>query len=256
MEYIKISNLYKSYNESNGRNIQVLEDMNLDIKKGEFISIFGPNACGKTTLLNIIAGLIDIDKGSVTVDGKEPSKVKVGFVFQDYNDSLFPWLKNIDNIAFSLKSSFGPKKKRREYISNYVKEMELEELPLEKYPYQCSGGQQQLVALIRELIYDPDVLLLDEPFASLDFDRRISQQEQLLDTWEKTHSTIVFVSHEIDEALLLADKLILLSQRPATIVDIYNIDLPRPRNIEMYEKAAFFKLKVPILHKFREIIGK
>jgi len=254
--HININSLYKSYEESDGENIQVLNNINLKIGKGEFISVFGPNACGKTTLLNIIAGLIDFNKGSVTIDGKEPSKSKVGFVFQDYNDSLFPWLKNIDNIAFSLKSSFGPKKKRREYVCSYVKKMELEELPLGKYPYQCSGGQQQLVALIRELIYDPDVLLLDEPFASLDYDRRISQQEHLLKTWKKTKSTIVFVSHELDEAILLADRLILLSQRPATIVDIYDIGLPRPRSIELYEQEVFFKLKVPILHKFREIIGK
>jgi len=254
--YIHIKNLYKSYAGSTGENNQVLENLNIEVKKGEFVSVFGPNACGKTTLLNIIAGLIDFDKGSVTIDGKEPSKSRVGFVFQDYSDSLFPWFKNIDNIAFSLDYSFGSKKQKHERIRNYVKEMGLEELPLDKYPYQCSGGQQQLVALIRELIYAPDVLLLDEPFASLDYDRRISQQEYLLTTWERTQSTIIFVSHELDEAVLLADRLILLSQRPAKVADIYDINLPRPRNIELYEQEAFFKLKVPILHKFREVIGK
>ncbi len=256
MAYININNLSKSYKETNGNNIQVLENISLDIKKGEFVAIFGPNACGKTTLINIIAGLIDFDKGSVTIDGKEPSKSKVGFVFQDYNDSLFPWFKNIDNIAFSLDSPFGSKKQRHEYIRNYVKEIGLEELPLDKYPYQCSGGQQQLVALIRELIYDPDVLLMDEPFASLDYDRRVSQQEHLLNSWHKTKSTILFVSHELEEAIFLADRLFLLSQRPASIVAIYDIGLPRPRNIQMFEQEAFFKLKVPILRKFREIIGK
>ncbi len=256
MAYLSIQNLFKSYKESDGENTQVLNNINLDIGKTEFISVFGPNACGKTTLLNIIAGLLTVDKGSVMIDGKEPSKSKVGFVFQDYNDSLFPWLKNIDNIAFSLTSSFGPKKKKHQYIRNYVEEIGLGELPMDKYPYQCSGGQQQLVALIRELIYDPDVLLLDEPFASLDYDRRISQQEHLLNTWLKTKSTIVFISHELDEAILLADRLILLSQRPATVVDIFDIDLPRPRNVEMYEQEAFFKLRVPILQQFREIIGR
>ena len=113
-----------------------------------------------------------------------------------------------------------------------------------------------MVALIRELIYDPGVLILDEPFASLDYDRRITQQEHLMRFWEKTQSTVLFVSHELDEAIFLSDKLVLFSQKPTRIVGIYEIDLPRPRNIEMLEQDVFFKCKVPILHKFREIIGK
>lgn len=256
MASIGISNLSKSYREPDGHDIQVLESISLDIPKGAFVSVFGPNACGKTTLLNLVAGLTRPDKGSITIDGKEPSESKIGFVFQDYNDSLFPWLKNIDNIGFSLETRFKSRRRRREYVGDYVNGMGLEGLPLEKYPYQCSGGQQQLVALIRELIYDPDVLLLDEPFASLDYDRRISQQEHLLHSWERTKATVLFVSHELDEAIFLSDRLILLSQRPASIAGIYEINLPRPRTIDMLEQEVFFKSKVPIQKKFREIIGK
>lgn len=256
MANIEVKDICKSFKDANDGDIQVLENINLDIEKGEFVSIFGPNGCGKTTLLNIVAGLTDYEKGTISIDGKEPSKSKIGYVFQNYRESLFPWFKNVDNILFSLDALRKSKDQKYEYIQNYVKDIGLDELPLNKYPYQCSGGQQQLIALVRELIYNPDVLLMDEPFASLDYDRRISQQEHLLNSWEKTKSTILFISHELDEAIFLSDRLVLLSQRPATILDIYEINLPRPRKIEMLEKEEFFKFKVPILKKFRESIGK
>ncbi len=256
MAYIEIKNICKSFTNPDNGSIQVLDNVNLELETGEFVAIFGPNGCGKTTLLNVVAGLTEFDNGSISIDNKEPSESKIGFVFQNYSDSLFPWLKNIDNIAFSLDSSEESKKQKHHRIRDYVKDIGLGELPLDKYPYQCSGGQQQLVALFRELIYKPDVLLMDEPFASLDYDRRITQQENLLKSWEKTKSTILFISHELDEAIFLADKIILLSQRPARIIDIYDIDLPRPRKIEMLEQEDFFKLKVPILKKFREVISR
>ncbi len=256
MAYLEIRNINKSYQESNKGELQVLKDINLDVRKGELVSFFGPNGCGKSTLLNIIAGLIDYDKGEINIDGKKSVQSKIGFVFQDYSDSLFPWLKNIDNIAFSLDSSFGSKQNKHKYIRDFVVEMGLSQLPLDKYPYQSSAGQRQLVVLVRELIYKPDVLLMDEPFVSLDYDRRISQQEYLLWSWEKTNTTIILVSHEIDEAIFLSDRLVLLSQRPAQILDVFNIALPRPRKIEMLGHEEFFKLKVPILQKFMKIIGK
>lgn len=256
MAYIEIKNIYKSFTNPDNGSIEVLDNVNLDLETGEFVAIFGPNGCGKTTLLNVVAGLTEFDNGSISIDNKKPSESKIGFVFQNYSDSLFPWLKNIDNIAFSLDSSKESKKQKHQKIRDYVKDIGLGEMPLDKYPYQCSGGQQQLVALFRELIYKPDVLLMDEPFASLDYDRRIKQQENLLKSWEKTKSTILFISHELDEAIFLSDRIILLSQRPARIIDIYDIDLPRPRKIEMLEQEAFFKLKVPILKKFREVISK
>ncbi len=256
LAYIEISNLNKVFRDSAEGKTQALKSVNLRIDKGEFVSIFGPNACGKTTLLNIIADLCDYDEGLIKIDGKEPAKSRIGFVFQNYSESLFPWLKNIDNIGFSLDSSFGSKRQKNKYINEYVKAMGLGELPLDKYPYQCSGGQQQLVSLVRELIYDPDVLLMDEPFASLDYEMRISQQEFLLTSWEKTRYTVIFVSHELDEAIFLADRLILLSTRPGEVYASFDINLKRPRKIEMLEEKMFFDLKIPILQKFREIINK
>jgi NitT/TauT family transport system ATP-binding protein len=256
MSYIEITNLNKTYSADEGSSIKVLKNINLDIQKGEFVTFFGPNGCGKSTLLNIVAGLIDYDSGTITINNKNPKDTKTGFVFQDYSESLFPWQRNIDNIAFSLDSSRGSKKKKHGYIKKYLKEIGLDELPINKYPYQSSAGQQQLVALVRELIYNPDVLLMDEPFVSLDYDRRISQQEFFLSSIQKTSTTILFVSHEIDEAIFLSDRLVLLSQRPASIINIFDITLPRPRKIELLGTEEFFKLKAPILKKFMEIIGK
>jgi NitT/TauT family transport system ATP-binding protein len=254
--FIEIRDLNKSYKDSQAGNIEVLENLSIDINKGEFVSIFGPNGSGKTTLLNIVSGLINYDSGSVLIGGKKPADSKIGFMFQNYIESLFPWLENISNIGFSLDSSYGTKKQRENYIQNFLNEMGLGELPLHKYPYQCSAGQQQLVALSRELIYKPDVLLMDEPFVSLDYDRRISQQEYLLNSCEKTNATVLFVSHEIDEAIYLSDRIILLSQRPAKMFASYKITLPRPRKIEMLGQQAFFELKVPILHDFMRLIDK
>ncbi len=257
MPYLDLKNVSKTYQDASDQPVPVLNDLNLDVNKGEFVSIFGPNGCGKSTLLNIIADLIPLDSGAIRIDGKETSKSKIGFVFQNYSDSLFPWLKNIDNIAFSLQAdSAKSKKQKRDIVLNFIRDMGLDNLPLDKYPYQCSAGQQQLVALARELVYQPDVLLMDEPFVSLDYDRRLAQQEYLLNTWAKTNTTILFISHEIDEAIFLADKFVMLSQRPSKIFKIFDIDLPRPRTLDMLVSEEFFKLKVPILKSFKEIIGR
>lgn len=254
MSYLELGNIHKEFSRAGNQSVKVLDGINLQVSKGEFIAIFGPNGSGKTTLLNLIAGLIESDQGVIKIGGKDPSDSRIGFVFQNYSESLFPWFKNIENINFSLDHNIGSKKERYEYIKDYVFEMGLEELPLDSYPYQCSAGQQQLVALVRELIYKPDVLLMDEPFVSLDYDRRISQQQYLLKSWEKTKTTIVFVSHELDEAIFLADKLILLSKRPVKELFIYDISLQRPREFKLLETEEFFKIKSPILRKFRKII--
>lgn len=254
MPYIEITDISKSYVGPTGEASPVLERFSLSVNRGELISIFGPNGCGKSTLLNIVADLLPPDSGSVSIDGKRAADARIGFVFQKYSESLFPWLRNVDNIAFSLDSSSGSRRVKRMAVRSFVKDMGLEALPLDQYPYQCSAGQQQLVALARELIYKPDVLLMDEPFVSLDYDRRLSQQEHLLNTWARTKSTILLVSHDIDEAIYLADRVVLLSQRPARIAAVFAVGLPRPRTIDTLASEAFFRLKAPILRAFMEII--
>ena len=252
MSYLEIRNLRKSYAGPDGP-VPVLGSVTLSLERGEFVSIFGPNGCGKSTLLSAVAGLTEIDAGSVTIDGVAPDRAKVGFVFQNYTESLFPWLRNVDNIGFALASSMPPKA-RRQRARDYVKQIGLDTLPLDKYPYECSGGERQLVALAREAIYEPDILLLDEPFASLDFDRRLAQQRNVLQTWERTRCTTLMVSHDLDEAIYMADRFVLLSRRPARIEAVYQIALPRPRRPEMLKDPEFLALRRPIFDRVMEVI--
>jgi len=258
MPHIIVKNLFKSYGDaanSKAERLEVLHDINLNVEKGEFVTFFGPNACGKTTLLYIIAGFMLFDKGEVKIDGKPPDKTSKGFIFQNYSDSLFPWRKNIDNICFPLEINGVSKKERHEIAKKFVDKLNLK-LPLTAFPYQLSGGQQQLLAIVRALIYDPQVLLMDEPFASLDYQTRLSMQTILLDLWRKTRKTILFISHEIDEAIFLADRLVLFSNKPTTILKILGINLPRPRTHEVIESQEFFALKMRALKTFKEAIAE
>ncbi len=230
--------------------LPVLQGINLSVEKGELVTFFGPNACGKTTLLYIIAGLIPFDKGQVEIDQKLPTEAKKAFIFQNYSDSLFPWRRTVDNICFPLEITGVPGRNRREMAKTFIERLGLN-LPLMAFPYELSGGQQQLLAILRALIYDPEVLLMDEPFGSLDYQTRISMQLALLDLWQKTAKTIVFVSHEIDEAIFLADRLVLLTRRPARILEILDVNLPRPRTPDMFESAEFFSLRTKALRIFK-----
>lgn len=256
MPYIELSGISKSYTSPGQGEVEVLDHFDLSIEKGEFVSVFGPNGCGKSTLLNLVADLTPCETGLIRIDGKPPNKSRIGYVFQKYGESLFPWMRNIDNIGISLGGTHKGRRRKREAVREFVDEMGLQGVPLESYPYQCSAGQQQVVVLLRELMYQPDVLLMDEPFVALDYDRRLAQQEHLLRSYERTGATVLFVSHEIDEAIYLADRLLLLSQRPARLIESYEIELPRPRTLDMLESEDFFRLKTPILQAFRGVIGK
>ncbi|MEW6606556.1 MAG: ABC transporter ATP-binding protein [bacterium] len=258
MEHIVIENLRKVYLESvdgKQQKVEVLDSINLKIKKGEFVTFFGPNGCGKTTLLNIIAGLLNFDEGTVEINGKHPEESKISFIFQNYRDSLLPWKKSIDNISFPLELQRIPRKQRYERVRNFLDKLGLK-LPDALYPYQISGGQQQLLAIIRALIYDPDVLLMDEPFGSLDYQTRIYMQNKILDIWEKTKKTVLFVSHEIDEAIYLADRIVLFSNKPTKIIEILENTLPRPRNHSTLELQEFFILKTRALRVFKGVISQ
>ncbi len=257
VDMIEINEISKSYIEPDNSQIEVLDGISTSIQEGEFISIIGPNGSGKTTLLNIICGLLAADTGSISINGKNPDVSKIGYVFQNFRDSLCPWLKNIDNIAFSLEKNGGNKKSKRGVIEKFIDELKMQtNLPLYKYPYQSSGGQQQAIAILRELIYEPELLLLDEPFASLDYERKIEQQQMLLNYWTRRKAIVLLVSHDIEDAIYLSDKIIVLSNRPATIFDIISIDLPRPRTLNILKEEVFFKHKKKVLESFMKIINK
>ncbi len=226
----------------------MFKDISLDISEGEFITFFGPNGCGKTTLLKVLAGIESYDDGSVSIDSKSPQEAKTGLIFQNYGDSLMPWLDCRQNILFP----FSLKKRKNELIeaekrlANLLSELNIE-LPLNNYPYQLSGGQQQLVSILRTLIYRPDVILMDEPFSALDFQTRSFMQKILLDLWHREKPTILFVSHDIEEAIFLADRLVLLSSLSGGITEIKKIPFARPRTRKLFESDDFFHVKTECL---------
>jgi NitT/TauT family transport system ATP-binding protein len=233
-----------------------LGSISLEVARGELIAILGPNGSGKTTLLKVLAGLLDVDGGTVSINGSPPAQSRVGLMLQSYGVSLFPWLKNVDNLAFVLDKRFADRHERRQYVEQFTRKMGLADLPLDRYPYQCSGGQQQLLALARELIYEPDVLLLDEPFAALDYERRLVQHKHLLEIWTKSAGTIVLVSHDIDDALFLADRVVLLSRGPSVIAETFEVALPRPRRSELLLDSAYIDLRRTVHRRFMELLAE
>jgi NitT/TauT family transport system ATP-binding protein len=214
---------------SEGKEMEVLRDINLSIRESEFICLIGPSGCGKTTLLRIIAGLEEPTSGTVLLTG-EPIKgpgPERGMVFQEY--SLFPWRTVLENIAFGLELKGVPAEERQTKSRQYLKTVSLERFEA-SYPHELSGGMKQRVAIARALVNDPRALLMDEPFGALDAQTRNIMQSELLRIWEEEKKTVVFVTHSVDEAIFLADRIAIMSARPGRIKDVIEITLPRPRN--------------------------
>ena len=209
--------------------VTALDNVDLHIEDKEFVCLVGPSGCGKTTLLRIIAGLDFPTSGTVAIDGKpvEGPGPERGMVFQEY--SLFPWLRIADNIGFGLTMKGVSKAEKQERVEKYLDLVNLETFG-RAYPHELSGGMRQRVAIARALANDPEVLLMDEPFGALDAQTRNMMQRELLEIWEKTQKTIVFVTHSVDEAVFLADRIIVLSPRPGRIREIIDVDLPRIRD--------------------------
>jgi len=233
------------------KRLTVLKNISLQIKENEFISIIGPSGCGKTTLLNAIAGLIPykgiiaIDEKKCIQDTKHPNK-KIGFVFQHQN--LFPWRTVFQNISYSLELKSLDKDTIKKKVREYIALVGLK--GYEKYyPYQLSGGMQQRVGIARTLINEPDIVLMDEPFASLDKEARAEMQQFLLKLWEKHKKTILFVTHDIDEGIFLADRVVVLQKIPSSIKKEILVNIPRPRNAATMQSSAFLKIKQRILVK-------
>lgn len=226
LELIAISKVYAQahHNET----LEALRDISLTVEEGAFVSIIGPSGCGKTTLLRIICGLEQPTSGKILLRGGQIVKPDgtIGLIFQEF--ALFPWRNVMDNIGFSLEIRDVPRKQRTERALFYLKKFGLDGFA-HTFPKELSGGMKQRVAIARTLINDPGLLLMDEPFGSLDSQSRNAMQEFLLQVWQETGKTIIFISHNIDETVFLSQKVLGFSQRPGTIKLALPIDLPYPR---------------------------
>lgn len=240
---------------SKKRTVQALEEINLHIRSKEFVALLGTSGCGKSTLLRIIGGLEQATSGKVLFKQKEitgPGADR-GMVFQSY--TLFPWLTVSENIEFGLKQKGMNKKECKQIAERYVDIVGLNGFE-NLHPKSLSGGMKQRVAIARALANDPDILLLDEPFGALDMQTRGVMQELLLDVWQKSPKTIVMVTHDIEEAVFLADRVVVMSARPGTIKEIIDIDLPRPRDYTIKASPEFMKYKMHASELIREESNK
>ena len=239
---LKIDNVVKEYEGRNGKTV-ALNGVNLDIKENEFICVVGPSGCGKSTLLNIIAGLHEPTSGAAYLDGKkiEGTGVERGVVFQQY--ALFPWLTVKKNVMFGLNLKKGMTDAEREEIAlKYIKMVGLEKF-VDSYPKELSGGMKQRVAIARAYAVNPSILLMDEPFGALDAQTRTQLQTELLKTWEEEKKTCFFITHDVEEAILLASRVVVMSARPGRIKEVIDIDIPYPRNQETKMLPRFTELK-------------
>lgn len=238
--FLSIQNVQKSF-----ANEQVLKDINLNIEKGEFVSLLGPSGCGKSTLLNIVAGLLSPSEGNITLENQaiiKPGKDR-GMVFQQ--PALFPWLSVEENVMFPLKKEMK-KKEARELAQKYLQLVQLS--PYAKHSsHELSGGMQQRVAIARALAMDPRVLLMDEPFGALDEQTRIRLHAELEKIWMETKKTILFVTHSIQEAIKLSDRIIVMGAHPGTILKDIHVKIERPRERHIHEIAQYEEIIMELL---------
>jgi NitT/TauT family transport system ATP-binding protein len=236
-------------------NAVIYDNFDLDIPRGELISIFGPNGCGKSTLINMIAGLIPADQGQILFDGVPLSDIKFGYVFQNYRKALFPWLRAFDNIAYPLKMMQVPRAERKTRTERLVEHLGVK-IDLNLYPYQMSGGQQQLVSIMRALVVEPEILFLDEPFSALDYEMTLFMREQLQRLFMESRTTMVLVSHDLEEAVYLADRVLLLSRHPARVADFMAVESARPRTDATLSDPEFVRTKAHCLEVFQREVRR
>ena len=243
---LEIKNITKQF-DHNGYNLVSLDGVSFSVNSGDFVCLVGPSGCGKSTLLSIISGLQESSSGEIFLDGHQilyPGPERI-LVFQE--GALFPWLTVIENIEFGLKMAGIPKKERRDISKRYLDMMNLSKFE-DSYPFQLSTGMKQRIAIARGLAMDPDILLMDEPFAALDSQTRDILLVELQKIWEKTKKTIIFVTHNIAEATVLGNRVLVLSNRPSKIKKGITIDYQRPRyiedeNLRKFQREIFGELR-------------
>jgi NitT/TauT family transport system ATP-binding protein len=232
---IEIRGLNKRFGES-----YVYRNFDLDLREGEFISIFGPNGCGKSTFINLISGMIPIDGGTVLYDGKTIRQTRISYVFQNYREALFPWMRAISNIQYPLKMLGLDKATRTRRVEELLAEFDIQ-IDLKRYPYELSGGQQQMISILRALVTDPEVLFLDE---------------QLQQVFLKRRNTMILVSHDLEEAIQLANRVLMLTRRPTRVAETVVVDVPWPRDSRSLTSPEFVAIKSRCLEIFNREVAR
>ncbi|MGQ7884716.1 ABC transporter ATP-binding protein [Paenibacillus sp. WC2504] len=256
---IEIKGVSKTFVQRIGGNYKALDNITLTIKKGEFVSILGPSGCGKSTVLNLVAGFDTQSEGTIEVNGKKVAGAGADRVVVFQEHGLFPWLTVLDNVAFGLKQKGIPKKERHELAMEQIKAVHLSRFA-DRYPHELSGGMKQRAAIARALAMDPEILLMDEPFAALDEQTRLILHKELEEIWMRTRKTILFITHNIREAVILSDRVVVMSTRPGTIKKEFIVQAARPRDaadtlLHHVENAAMDALADELEKVVREETG-
>jgi NitT/TauT family transport system ATP-binding protein len=233
---VRVESVSKAYPAPAGRRLVALEDVSLDVGEGEFVTLLGPSGCGKSTLLQVVAGLEAPTGGRVVFEGAPPGVPLTGVVFQEH--ALFPWRTVRDNVTFGLEVRGVPAAERRAAAARLLQLVGLEGFA-DRYPHHLSGGMRQRVAIARALAVEPALLLMDEPFSALDAQSRALMQLELLALWERTRRAILYVTHQIQEAVLLGDRVVVMTRRPGRILAVRRVGLPRPRDERTMLDPAF-----------------
>lgn len=249
---IFVRNVSKIFDTPEGAPFTAVQDINFQVKMGEFVSIVGPSGCGKSTILNLISGLLELSGGKIEILGKG-RKDLLGYIFQ--KDALLPWKTIIQNISLALKFRNVDKDVTMEKARYWIRQMGLQGFE-HYFSSQLSGGMRKRVALAMVYIFDPEIILMDEPFGSLDVQTRNIMENELLQDWEVNKKTILFVTHDLEEAISLSDRIIVMTRRPGRIKSTYEIDLPRPRNvIDIRFDRHFFDIHQRIWNDLRGEVG-
>jgi NitT/TauT family transport system ATP-binding protein len=248
--HITVRGLTKKY-----EGVTIYENFDLDLPRGKIVSVFGPNGCGKSTLINMISGLLPYDAGQILFDGKVAEETRIGYVFQNYREAVFPWLTALENISYPLQYLGIDRGEREARLDSLIESFDIK-FDMNRYPYQLSGGQQQLVSIMRALVVDPEVLFLDEPFSALDYEMVMFLRARLQEVLTERQVTTMLVSHDLDEAVLLADEVLLLTKRPTAVARRLRFDADRPRTEDTTLAQDFIATKTVALQVFREEVRR
>jgi ABC-type nitrate/sulfonate/bicarbonate transport system ATPase subunit len=246
VDVVFVEQLKKYYEDG----LEVIEDISLSVRQGEFVSIIGPSGCGKSTLFNLLTGLETATGGKIFINGQPPDLKKGQAAYMPQNDLLLPWRQVLDNVVIGLELAGVPKRERYLRAAPYLELFGLAGFE-NKYPSELSGGMRQRAAFLRTVLTGRDILLLDEPFAALDALTRQKMQEWLQNIWSGFRQTVLFITHDIDEAIFLSDRIFVLSARPARLISVTEIPLPRPRTVYHTLSPSFLESKEAVLSMLR-----